>query len=926
MAQLRHDLAGVNSESEPLWFGLTAEQALRELSSNAVRGLATDEVLLRRQRFGWNEFAEEPPVPLWKRALRQLREIVNWILLLAAVVSGVIGDWIDTTTIVAIVVLNVMMTLFQEEKTSHALAMLRKLAAPTVKVIRGGTLQSIPARDLVPGDRLELEAGDHVAADARLLKSYGLRMQEAALTGESMPVKKLADCVLVVGTQLGDRQNMVFMGTTVAAGKGSAVVTATGMSTELGRIAGLIERFVPEPTPLERQMELVGKALISVCLAIVAVIFALQMLRGGKILEVLLISISLAVAAVPEGMPAVVTLTLAIGVQRMARRNALVRKLPSVETLGAATVICADKTGTLTCNEMTVREVHAGRKHFHITGAGYSPRGEFFEVADDETRSSRRDLGHRLLEPQNDPDLIEALVIGARCNNASVTPGPDIEDDWVVTGDPTEGALLVAAIKAGIDVAEHKQHVLFEIPFDSERKMMAMVVKQPEGPATMYVKGAVEIVLAKSIAERAHGKIEKLTMSRRNELLQQATKMASRALRTLAMGYRALSDEQIGVAEEEGLILAGFVGMIDPPRDEAVDSVQKCHDAGILPVMITGDHPATALAIARELEIAQTTAQVLSGEQLESMSDYELSSQVDRIAVYARVSAAHKLRIVKAWQQHQEVVAMTGDGVNDAPALKAADIGIAMGKTGTDVAKEAAGIVLTDDKFSSIVDAVEEGRVIFANIQKFVHYLLACNSGEVLLMSFGAIFGWPVPLTAVQILWINLVTDGLPALALGMEPAERDIMKRKPRSRRHRIIEPGQGVLMLIEGLLIGVIAMLGFWLIYRGKEPNLADARVATFCIVAFSQIFFALSCRSQRDTMPELGLLTNPYLLGAILISSLLQLGAVVVPFAQQAFDARSLPGEQWLLIFGLALTPVSLIEIAKLSKRFWQKIVRT
>ncbi len=915
------------SESR-IWYALPGDVVLQELAADPTRGLSTDEVIRRREQSGWNALAEAPPVSRWKKLLGQFKELVIWILIVAAIIAGVMGEWVDTAAILAIVLVNGIIGFLQEEKAGRALAALQKLSSPMAKVIRDGALQSLPARELVPGDRIELEAGDNIPADARLLSGFGVRIQEAALTGESVPVDKEADCLLNEGVPLGDRRNMVYMGTVTAAGKASAVVVATGMGTELGHIAGLLQRSEPEPTPLQRRLAELGKVLVFVCLSIVAIIFVLQLLRqphlkellfdlkwldllrDPQMLEVLLTAVSLAVAAVPEGMPAVVTLTLALGLQRMVKRNALVRKLPSVETLGSVTVICSDKTGTLTRNEMTVREIVTGGERFQVTGGGYTPHGEFLKC-------------DKPVTPRDEPDLIQVLTTAARCNNATVSPRGDDANSWQVIGDPTEGALVVAALKAGIEARTREQHVLYEIPFDSERKAMSVVLRGPDGSQVMYSKGAPEVMLAKCIAERRGGRVEPLTEDRRNQIMQANSEMASRALRVLALAYRDHSETLGNEFEESELIFAGLVGMIDPPREEAKEAVRRSRAAGIRPVMITGDHPATALAIARELHIAADTDRVVTGQELNTLSDAELKVQVDQIAVYARVSAEHKLRVVNAWKQRGQIVAMTGDGVNDAPAVKAADIGIAMGIAGTDVTKEASDMVLTDDNFASIVNAVEEGRGIFDNIQKFVHYLLSCNAGEVLLMFFAALIGWPVPLAAIQILWINLVTDGLPALALGMEPPEQDIMNRPPRPPLEAVITRKRGLLILFHGTLVASVAGLGFWLTYQGDETHLARARTVAFCVTAFAQLFFAIGCRSHRATMPELGLSSNPHLFGAILISGLLQLSVVTLPFAQPVFEvATHLAAREWLLIAVLSLVPVTIIEAVKLLQAFLKK----
>lgn len=902
-------------------YAMPIDQLLSAAGGVSVeQGLSASVVQTIRQRFGSNQLAEAPPVPTWRKLVAQFKDLVIWILIAAAIIAGVMGEWVDTAAILAIVLVNGIIGFLQEEKAGRALAALQKLSSPMAKVIRDGVLQLVPASELVPGDRIELEAGDNIPADARLLSGFGVRVQEASLTGESVPVDKDADCVLPENSPLGDRRNMVYMGTVTAAGKASAIVVATGMDTELGHIAGMLQRSTPEQTPLQRRLAELGKVLVFVCLVIVVIIFAMQLARGGNLLEMLLISVSLAVAAVPEGLPAVVTLTLALGLQRMVKRNALVRKLPSVETLGSVTVICSDKTGTLTRNEMTVREIVTGGERFQVTGGGYAPHGEFLKGG-----REPRPPGYEPVNLRDESDLMQVLTTAARCNNATVSPRGDDADSWQVIGDPTEGALVVAALKAGIETRDRELHVLYEIPFDSERKTMSVVLRGSDGTRVMYSKGAPEVILAKCIAERRGGQVETLTEDRRSQIMRSNSEMAGRALRVLGLAYRDHSATQGTEYDETDLVFAGLVGMIDPPREEAKEAVRRCRAAGIRPVMITGDHPATALAIARELHIADDDDRVVTGQELNALTDEELKVQVDQIAVYARVSAEHKLRVINAWKQRGQIVAMTGDGVNDAPAVKAADIGIAMGVAGTDVTKEASDMVLTDDNFASIVNAVEEGRGIFDNIQKFVHYLLSCNAGEVMLMFFAALIGWPVPLAAIQILWINLVTDGLPALALGMEPPERDIMERPPRPPLEAVITRQRGLLILFHGTLVATVAGLGFWLIYQGDDAHLARARTVAFCVTAYAQLFFAIGCRSQSSTMIGLGLFSNPHLLGAIVISGLLQLSVVTLPFAQPVFEVATHLSWEWLLIGVLSLTPVTIIEVVKLFQQSCTKKFR-
>ena len=879
---------------------------LERLGTDPVRGLADAAVAGLRDRHGPNHLTEAPPPPWWRKAVGQLAEAVVLILLAAAALSAAVGDWADALAILAIVAMNALLGLYQERQAERALAALRRLSAPNARVVRDGTHRVIPARDLVPGDRVELEAGDHVPADVRLLSAAALRVQEAALTGESEAADKEATATLDPGAPLGDRRNMAYLGTVVAAGKASGVVVATGMGTELGRIAGLLQRQVPEPTPLQRRLAQLGRVIAVACLAVAAGVLVLELARGSRLTDVLLLAISVAVAAVPEGLPAVVTVSLTLGVQRMVRRNALIRKLPSVETLGSVTVICSDKTGTLTRNEMTVRELAAGGKRFLFAGGGYDPRGAVRVAAD---------AGEQPVGPGTDPDLTAALVVADRCNTARLVLARDA-GTWQVVGDPTEGALLAAARKGGVEPGAGSD-VVSEIPFDSERKAMSVVTRGPGGRPVMYTKGAPEVVLAKCRAEHAGGRVEALTPDRRAAILRTASGMADRALRVLALAYRDDPPASPAGYAEADLVFAGLAGMMDPPREEAKAAVRRCHEAGIRPVMITGDHPATALAVARELDIARPGDRVVSGADLEGMSDGELERVVDQVSVYARVAAEHKLRVVRAWKRRGHVVAMTGDGVNDAPAVRAADIGIAMGRTGTDVTKEAAAIVLTDDNFQSIVNAVEEGRGVYDNIQKALHYLLAGNAGLVLFVAVASLAGWPFPLTATQILWMNLVTNGLPALALSMEPPEPDVMRRRPRPPREPVLPLAHGLLILGQGALVAAVTAAGFALVYQDDPANLPRARTMAFSVVSYAFILLALSGRSMRYTMPEVGPFSNPALLGAIVVSGLLQLSVVTLPFARGVFETAGHFRWEWGLLAVLALIPVTVVEVAKLVR---------
>lgn len=915
-------VAESSQRSEPIWHMVPTPDILKLLTVGPTLGLSTDDVLLRRSEAGPNVLSEAAPVPLWKKLVAQFSDLVNWILIFAALIAGLMGEWLDTFAILAIVLLNGIIGFMQEERAERALASLQKLSSPMAKVLRDGKLQLLPAHELVAGDSILLEAGDNVPADCRLLTSYSLQVQEAALTGESVPVDKDANCILQENASLGDRRNMIYMGTVTAAGKATAVVVQTGMKTELGQIAGMLNRSERELTPLQKRLAELGKVLVGTCLLIVVVIFALQVMRGGKVLEVLLVSISLAVAAVPEGLPAVVTMTLALGLQRMVKRHALVRKLPSVETLGSVTVICSDKTGTLTRNEMTVREIITASQSVRVTGAGYSPHGEFLRIDNSDGPKDGKPSVETKINAQDDPELLPLLTASARCNNATIHQKDGEGDGWQVIGDPTEGALRVVAMKAGIQADDSNDRILSEIPFDSNRKTMSVVIQSADGRVVMHSKGAPEMILGKCVRERRGDLDVELTAERRREIIKTSSQLASRAYRVLALAYRDQTLAGADINEESGLVFAGLVGMIDPPRDEAREAVKKCRIAGIRAVMITGDHPETALAIARELHIADDQSRVMSGRELDEATTEQLEKDVESISVFARVSAEHKLRIVKALKARGQIVAMTGDGVNDAPAVKAADIGIAMGVTGTDVTKEASDMILMDDNFASIVSAVEEGRGIFDNIRKFIHFLLSCNTSEVLLMFIAALAGWPVPLMAIQILWINLVTDGLPALALGMEPPEKDIMNRPPGPPEQAVLTKQSGLLILCHGLLIAGVTLTGFWLVYEGEETQLAPARTVTFAVAAFSQLCFAFGCRSHRYTMPELGVFSNGWLFGAVAISVLLQLGIMAIPWTQTVFEVATLSSWEWLLILLLSVIPVTVIELLKIVASYLKR----
>ncbi|MGE5213060.1 MAG: cation-translocating P-type ATPase [Nitrospirota bacterium] len=902
----------------PRWHHANVDEVVRLLRTDLANGLSPSEVEIRTKQYGANELAEAPSQRWWLKLLNQFNEMVIWILIAATLLSAIMGDWLEAAAIFTIIILNALLGFFQEQKAEKALAALKKLSSPVARVIRDGTLRNVAAATLVPGDVIEIEAGDHIPADARLVTAFGLKTQEAALTGESDPVDKDGSTVFPEGATTAERANMLFTGTTAVAGKARAVVTATGMNTELGQIAGFLKTEEREPTPLQKRLTELGRVLIVACLILVAIIFSLQLLRGESLTQTFLVAVSLAVAAVPEGLPAVVTIALALGLQRMVKRNALIRRLASVETLGSVTVICSDKTGTLTRNEMTVTEIVTATRRYRVTGTGYQPHGEFVVLAEEPNDKIRS----WLVTPLNEPDLAMALTIGMWCNNARLEVPIENDERWRILGDPTEGALIVAAKKAGLERNSHRT-ISHEIPFDSKRKLMSVVAKDAHR-LVIYTKGAPESLLPRCAFEHRDGKIVPLSSERREQVLEQSHEMAKRALRVLSLAYRNL-DNDLPDYREADLVFTGLVGMLDPPREEARTAVAKCQSAGIRPVMITGDHPGTALAVAQELKIASAEDMEITGSEADALSDEELLRKVKNIAVYARVSPEHKLRVVEALKANGQVVAMTGDGVNDAPAVKMADIGIAMGITGTDVTKQVSDMVLMDDNFASIVNAVEEGRGIYDNIQKFVHYLLSTNASEIALVLFAALVGWPVPLLPIQILWINLITDGLPALALAMEKPEPNVMRRPPRPPKEAFFTRQRGLSIVIHGSAMATVIIGGFAYFYVRDGSSYAQA--TAFYITTFAQLFFSFACRSQCYTLPQLGVFTNPYLLAAIVVSGILQLSLLWFPLTRNVFFKPAPQfGFDWLAIFLLALIPVSLVEIAKIIRaRGWSRCVR-
>jgi len=895
--------------SEKKFWKYSAEEIAAYFGTDLKRGLTSDQASQNLGKYGLNELEAAPGRSPLSVFFDQFKSFLIWVLIGAAIISGMMGEWVDALAIVAIVILNAILGFVQEYQAEKALLALKKMAAPMCRVIRNGQLVQIPARQVVPGDILELEAGDNISADARIIShTPNFSVLEASLTGESTPVYKTSFELEEEDIPLADRANLVYAGTSVSAGKAMAIVVQTGMSTELGKIARMIQEISMETTPLQRKLEQFGRLLVYLCFGLVAVVFLLEWLRGGKLVEVFLTAVSLAVAAIPEGLPAVVTIALALGVQRLVKRHVLIRKLPSVETLGAATVICSDKTGTLTRNEMMVRAVYANGQLFSVSGNGYEPAGDF-------------NLGSEKVNPADYPEVLKTLACGVLCNSASLV---EEEGRYRIAGDPTEGALLSAGLKAGLEKnkLEEAEPLVEEIPFDSERKMMTMI-RRSKDQYVAYVKGAPDILLQNCSRLLVNGEEVPLGEAELKKILEVNDSLAKQALRVLGCAYRvmpSLPDKMDASSIEKDLVFTGLVAMIDPPRSEAIEAMGKCLQAGIKPVMITGDHKITALAIASEMGMLQPGSEALSGEELNSLSQEELEKRVEKIQVYARVSPEHKLRIVRAWKKKGEVVAMTGDGVNDAPAVKEADIGVAMGITGTDVTKEVSDMVITDDNFASIVAAVEEGRAIYDNIKKFVHYLLSCNLGEIMVMFVASLVGWPVPLLPIQILWVNLVTDSLPALGLGFDPPDKDIMKRVPGKPNEPIIDRNRGSLMAVQGLFIALCSLVAFTYVLFVEKEGLGRARTAAFIVLAVAQLFQALNSRHQMKSIFELGFFTNLKLIYALLLSLFLQLSVVYLPFMQKIFKTENLTLFDWVLVIVLSSLPLWTMELVKLlNKKF-------
>lgn len=891
------------------WYQVPLAEIPRMIGSDVQNGLTQEEAATRRQKYGKNQLAEAEKIPLYVVFMNQFKDFMVGVLVVATILSFFLGEYLDAIAIIAIIFLNGVLGFIQEAKAERSLNALKDMAAPMARVIRNGNLDMIPATLLVPGDLILLEAGDRVPADMRLINANRLEIEESTLTGESIAVMKTANVIESTGAvPLGDQKNLAFMGTMVAGGTGRGIAIEIGMSTEIGKIAHLINQADKIETPLQIKLEQLGKTLVWIALLLTIFVIVAGVWHGQELMTMFLSGVSLAVAAIPEGLPAIVTVALALGVQRMIKRNAIVRKLPSVETLGCASVICSDKTGTLTENKMTVTHLWHSGKSFDVTGNGYEPNGEITWQG-------------KSIKATIDQGLTQICQIAEKCNNAKLVNAQQKErsklilskniSTWNVIGDPTEGALLSLAYKA---LKEGKKQGdptirIDELPFDSERKMMSVVEQSPDGKTELLTKGAVEALLMNSSHIYWQGEIIPLTNAHRIEVAKQTEEMASRALRVLGFAYRSLQNYKSGENSsilETNLTFLGMVGMIDPPRQEVKSAIQLCRQAGIKTVMITGDHKITAEAIGRQIGLMPGgNSHVLEGATIDEMTEEELMQTVEKVYVYARVSPEHKLRIVKALQNCGHIVAMTGDGVNDAPAIKASDIGIAMGITGTDVTKEAASLVLRDDNFTTIVSAVEEGRNIYDNIRKFIRYLLASNVGEILVMFFAMLMGLPLPLLPIQILWVNLVTDGLPAMALGIDPSEGDTMRHKPRKKHENIFARGLGWKIISRGFLIGTMTLGAFIVAYYENPNDLTHAQTVAFATLVLAQLIHVFDCRSEHSVFHR-NPFSNKFLVWAVLSSMALVLVVIYWDVMQPIFKTTSLSLRDWALIFVAAGIP--------------------
>ncbi|WP_377889295.1 calcium-translocating P-type ATPase, SERCA-type [Alkalihalobacillus sp. R86527] len=888
------------------WYNMTEPEVAEELETNVETGISKEDAIERCKVFGPNELDEAERPSLFLIFLSQFKDFMVVVLLAATLISGLLGEYLDAIAIILIILVNGILGFVQERKAEKSLQALKQLSSPHMKVLRDASWISIPAREAVVGDVVRIESGDRIGADLRIIHCQELQIEESALTGESVPSNKHPEPIRDEGAGPGDQLNMGFMGTLVTKGKGIGIVTATGMNTEMGKIAHLIQTADTLETPLQHRLEQLGKILIAGALFLTAIVVLLGIFQGRDVYDMFLAGVSLAVAAIPEGLPAIVTIALAIGMQKMIKRKAIVRKLPSVETLGCATVICSDKTGTLTQNKMMVTKLWAGGQTWNVTGSGYSPYGDFFK-------------GDTRVYSDDEKSLKQLLTFGLICNNARVH---EQDGDYYLDGDPTEGALVAAAMKAGLteEIREEEFTIIQEFPFDSNRKMMSVIVEDQTGKRYVIAKGAPDIVLKQCGSVLWNERQAPLRKSYEKQIQDELASFGNNALRTIAVAFKPIQNEERllhSVQAESRLTFVGLQGMIDPPREEVKQAVEDCKAAGIKTVMITGDHVTTATAIARNLGIMPEDGKVMEGSKLSTYTVEELESIVEEIYVFARVSPEHKLKIVQALQKKGHIVAMTGDGVNDAPAIKASNIGISMGQTGTDVAKEASSLILSDDNFATIRAAVEEGRNIYENIRKFIRYLLASNVGEILVMLFAILLALPLPLVPIQILWVNLVTDGLPAMALGLDPAEGNVMRRNPRHPKEGVFARGLGWKIISRGIMIGICTLAAFMICYGENPDHLVKAQTVAFSTLVLAQLIHVFDCRSERSVFHR-----NPFenkaLVLAVLSSVGLLLAVIYYEPLQPIFHTTYLSMREWMLILVFSSIPTFLLAGSVFFKR--------
>lgn len=868
-----------------MWHKKTQESVISELNTDIINGLTSQEAKTRLEKNGPNKLQEKKKKSLLQLFFAQINDVMIYILIFAAVLSAIVGEISDAIIIAIVILINAIIGLVQESKAEKALESLKQLSTPKAIVKRDGTLKEIPSEDLVVGDIVIIDAGRYIPADLRLIESANLKIEESAFTGESVPSEK--DATILINEDkapIGDRHNMAFMSSLATYGRGVGVVIGTGMDTEVGKIAQMLENESNDTTPLQKKLAQLGKTLGIAAVGISILMLIVSMFQGRNFFDMFMTSISLAVAAIPEGLPAIVAIVLALGVQRMIKENAIIRKLPAVETLGAVNIICSDKTGTLTLNQMTVKKLYVNDK--------------IFKVEDSDLTNNENKL------------LIEGMVLN---NDATSTEASK-------TGDPTEIALIDVGIRFNIFKEElNNEHPrVNEVPFDSDRKLMTTVNKYND-KYYVFTKGAIDSIFNVTNKILINGEIQKLTDDHKAKILAASNEMSDDALRVLTLAYKEIEDEHVEIDSlESDLVFIGLMGMIDPPREEVKPSIETALKAGITPIMITGDHKNTAFAIGRELGIAENLSQAMSGSEIDKYSQEEFNKIVNNYRIFARVSPEHKVKIVKAFKSHDNIVSMTGDGVNDAPSLKAADIGVAMGITGTDVAKGASDMILTDDNFTTIVKAVEEGRNIYNNIKKSIIFLLSCNLGEVVALFFAILFNWAPPLLPIHILWINLITDSFPALSLGVDPGDKNIMDDKPRSSKESIFSGHLGHSLIINGILIGVLTLVAFKLGEYLYPNSLPHAQTMAFVVLSISQLFFSLTMRNEKKSLFQVGVFTNKYLIGSIALGIILQFIVITIPPIASIFKVYALSLSDWGLVLGISILPFIINEIYKIFLR--------